>query len=139
MHRTMPYQVRRYAAARNLIRGRLSISIKHQTGNQNEWALLGRLTLPGNGEDGRCADWQNLAEYGRSDDGQAGAMSFCASIHHTPAPVTSSSSLQTNSIIAATKHRIFDRTFSASGSGSAGKANPNAAQMANTTNIPATA
>ncbi len=46
---------------------------------------------------------------------------------------------QTNSMIAATKHRIFEMTFSASGSGSAGKANPNAAQTANITNIPATA
>ncbi len=55
------------------------------------------------------------------------------------APETSPSVFQTNSMIAATKHRIFAMTFSASGSGSAGKAKPNAAQTANTTNIPATA
>ena len=34
-------------------------------------------------------------------------------------------------MIAAMKQRIFEMTFSASGSGSAGKANPNAAQVAN--------
>ena len=58
---------------------------------------------------------------------------------YLPAPEISPSALQTNSMIAATKHRIFEMTFSASGSGSAGKANPNAAQTANTTNIAATA
>jgi hypothetical protein len=42
-------------------------------------------------------------------------------------------------MIAATKHRIFEMTFSASGSGCEGKAKPNAAQIANTANIPATA
>jgi hypothetical protein len=42
-------------------------------------------------------------------------------------------------MIAATKHKIFEMTFSASGSGSAEKTNPKAAQTANTTNIPATA
>src|SRR5262249_22881819 len=51
----------------------------------------------------------------------------------------SPSARQTNSMIAATKHKIFEMMFSASGSGSAGKATPNAAQTANTTNIPATA
>src|SRR5271167_388223 len=51
-NRTIPYQVRRYPAARNLIRGRPSISVRQQTGNRNEWPLSGRLTLPGNGEDG---------------------------------------------------------------------------------------
>jgi hypothetical protein len=40
-------------------------------------------------------------------------------------------------MIAATKHRIFEMTFSASGSGSEGKANPSEAQTANTTNIAA--
>src|SRR6202035_4518925 len=49
-------------------------------------------------------------------------------------PEASSSSLQTNSMMAATKHRILEMMFSAIGSGSVGKANPNAAQMANTTN-----
>ena len=34
---------------------------------------------------------------------------------------------------------LIEMTFSASGSGSVGKANPNTAQTANTTNIPATA
>jgi hypothetical protein len=42
-------------------------------------------------------------------------------------------------MIAATTHRIFEMTFSASDSGSAGKANPKAAQTANATNIPAIA
>ena len=55
-NRTIPYQVRRYPAARNLIRGRPSISVRQQTGNRNEWPLSGRLTLPGNGEDGRKPD-----------------------------------------------------------------------------------
>src|SRR5271169_6338669 len=54
-NRTIPYQVRRYPAARNLIRGRPSISVRQQTGNRNEWALSGRLTLPLNGEDERKA------------------------------------------------------------------------------------
>jgi hypothetical protein len=45
-----------YPAARNLIRGRPSISVRQQTGNRNEWPLSGRLTLPGNGEDGRKPD-----------------------------------------------------------------------------------
>src|SRR6516164_10221382 len=58
---------------------------------------------------------------------------------HALAPDTPSSSLQTNNMIDATKHRIFEMTFNASGSGSAGKANPNAAQTANTTNIAVTA
>jgi hypothetical protein len=47
-------------------------------------------------------------------------------------PETAPSALQTNSMIAAKKHRIFEMMFSASGSGSEGKANPNAAQTANT-------
>jgi hypothetical protein len=55
-NRTIPYQVRRYPAARNLIRGRPSVSVRQQTGNRNEWPLSGRLTLPGNGEDGRKPD-----------------------------------------------------------------------------------
>src|SRR5271170_7054168 len=55
-NRTIPYQVRRYPAARNLIRGRPPISVRQQTGNRNEWPLSGRLTLPGNGEDGRIRD-----------------------------------------------------------------------------------
>ena len=59
--------------------------------------------------------------------------------YHALAPGTPLSALQTNSMIAATKHRIFEMTFNASGSSFAGKANPNAAQMANTTNIPAIA
>ncbi len=50
-----------------------------------------------------------------------------------------SSARHANSMIAATKQSIFEMTFSASGSGSAGKANPNTAQTANTTNIPDTA
>ena len=54
-NRTIPYQVRRYPAARNLIRGRPSISVRQQTGNRNEWPLSGRLTLPGNGEDSEPA------------------------------------------------------------------------------------
>lgn len=58
---------------------------------------------------------------------------------HALAPDIPPSALQTNSMITATKLRIFEMTFNASGSGSAGKANPNAAQTANTTNIPATA
>jgi hypothetical protein len=45
----------RYRAARNLIRGRPSISVRQQTGNRNEWPLSGRLTLPGNGEEERKA------------------------------------------------------------------------------------
>jgi hypothetical protein len=36
-------------------------------------------------------------------------------------------------MIAATKHRIFEMTFSTGGSGSVGNANPSAAQTANTT------
>ena len=52
-NRTIPYQVRRYPAARNLIRGRPSIPVRRQTGNRNEGPLSERLTLPGNGEDGR--------------------------------------------------------------------------------------
>ena len=44
-NRTIPYQVRRYPAARNHIRGRPSISVRHQTGNRNDWPLSGRLTL----------------------------------------------------------------------------------------------
>ena len=31
------------------------MSVRQQTGNRNEWPLSGRLTLPGNGEDGRGA------------------------------------------------------------------------------------
>src|SRR5271167_1467988 len=54
-NRTIPYQVRRYPAARNLIRGRPPISVRQQTGNRNEWPLSERLTLPGIGEDGREA------------------------------------------------------------------------------------
>jgi hypothetical protein len=50
-----------------------------------------------------------------------------------------SSARHANSMIAATKQSIFEMTFSASGSGCAGKANPNTAQTANTTNIPDTA
>ena len=46
---------------------------------------------------------------------------------------------ETNNMIAATKHKIFEMMFSASSSGSVGKANLSAAQTANTTNIPATA
>ena len=42
-------------------------------------------------------------------------------------------------MIGATKQKIFEMTFSASGKGSDGKANPNAAQTAKTANIPATA
>ena len=55
-NRTIPYQVRRYPVARNLIRGRPSISVRQQTGNRNEWSVSGQLTLPGNGEDGRKPD-----------------------------------------------------------------------------------
>ena len=59
--------------------------------------------------------------------------------HHALAPEPSPSSRQTNSMVAATKQRIFEITFSASGSGASGKAKPNAAQTAKTANIPATA
>jgi hypothetical protein len=52
-NRTIPNQGRRYPAARNLIRGRPSISVRQQTGNRNEWPISGRPTLSGNGEDGR--------------------------------------------------------------------------------------
>jgi hypothetical protein len=58
--------------------------------------------------------------------------------HHVLTPETSPSALQTKSMIAATKHRIFEMTFNASGNGSAGNPNPNAAQTANITNITAT-
>src|SRR5215472_11036075 len=58
---------------------------------------------------------------------------------HALAPETPSSARQTNSMIAATKHKIFEMTFSASGSGSTGKANPKTAQTENTRSIPATA
>jgi hypothetical protein len=47
--------------------------------------------------------------------------------------------LTANSVIAAMKHRIFEMTLSASGSGSEGNANPKAAQTPNTANIPAKA
>ena len=60
-------------------------------------------------------------------------------IHPALAPEALSPALQANSMIAATKHRIFEMMFSASGSGCEGKAKPNAAQIANTANIPATA
>jgi hypothetical protein len=55
-NRAIPYQIRRYSVARNPFRGRPSISVRRQTGNRNESPLSGRLTLPGNGKDGRGAD-----------------------------------------------------------------------------------
>src|SRR5262249_10261562 len=67
------------------------------------------------------------------------ASAWRALSHQTLDSEISPSTLQTNSIIAATKHRIFEITLSASGNGSAGNANPKAAQTANTANIPATA
>jgi hypothetical protein len=33
-----------------------SISVRQRTGNRNEWPLSRRLSLPGNGEDGRNAE-----------------------------------------------------------------------------------
>ncbi len=47
---------RRCADAVSGIASRPSISVRQQTGNRNEWPLSGRLTLPGNGEDGCRAD-----------------------------------------------------------------------------------
>src|SRR5579863_2077542 len=61
-----PFQVRRYPAARIPIRGRPSISVRQQTGNWNEWPLLGRLALPGSGEDGRKPAGGNWANAERS-------------------------------------------------------------------------
>jgi hypothetical protein len=43
-----------------LSRGRPSISVRQQTGNRNERPLSGRLTLPGNDEDGRRAVVRSL-------------------------------------------------------------------------------
>ena len=99
----------------------------------------------------RDPERERLRIDGRSDYQSVGELNRVAARHYQRqveewragiqllAPAISPSALQTNSMIAATKHRIFAMTFSASGSGSAGKANPKAAQIANTTNIPATA
>jgi len=46
---------------------------------------------------------------------------------------------QTNSMIAATKHKTFEMILSAKGSGYDGKAKPKTAQTANTANIAASA
>ena len=100
----------------------------------------GSIQVPPTAGFGALQSMTDKAVYGwRCSFAAVSGANLKGSNHQTSASEISPSVLQTNSMIAATKHRIFEMTLSASGSGSEGSANPKAAQRANTANIPAKA